>query len=692
MLRFVISLFMIISAVGLSAQAEPRAMSPVDFLEAPRLSDPSVSPDGRYLAYYRSQTVWSENVTVERLVLTDRATGEVLPGPDFGEDIKDASRIWWHPDGGHFIYLKSGTTAASEQAFLFDVAAQESRQLTDHGSVITDIVWRPDGAGFFFVAAQQPPAGDAALLSEGWLIPPFESNANREIWSFDIASDTSEPVINGLMSVRDASLSRDGRYLLYSRVPDHKVDSLHAGELVVLNLDSGEHLRWTGNRHVESSARLSPDGTRLAYITTADQNGDPYYESKVFVAEIDKPARRLLGNIAMEALSLAWDRSGQGLYILGNTGLETNLYHYALDEDALTPLTRGEHAIVDWTYSPETETHAARIVTPDNPGEIYLMQDRAAGFRAVTDIYEDWPDRFRLPEQAGVSWSGRRGVTIQGLLVYPIDYQPGQTYPLVTVIHGGPRSSARFGSWHRSRYVPVLAAQGYMVLLPNHRGSTGYGDAFVRDMFGAYFRNAHHDVMDGIDALIARGLADPDRLIVMGWSAGGHMVNKLITHTDRFAAASSGAGASDWRSMHGESDIRFERQYVFGGAPWDRRPPTRRYRRDSPLNEAWKVTTPTLFFVGEKDVRVPPTQSILMFRAIEATGTPTFLFQAEDEPHNFRKPANQLFKINTELDWFARFALNEAFDAVLPPAAFQTEAPTETDGESATPTSEATSP
>ena len=190
-------------------------------------------------------------------------------------------------------------------------------------------------------------------------------------------------------------------------------------------------------------------------------------------------------------------------------------------------------------------------------------------------------------------------------------------------------------------------------------------------MAGRYFRNAHHDVMDGVDAMIERGLADPDKLIKMGWSAGGHMVNKLITHTDRFKVASSGAGAADWLSMHGESDSRFARQFIFGGTPWQRDAPRGRYTQDSPLRNAWRVTTPTVFFVGENDTRVPPTQSILMYRAVQATGTPTVLFQAADEPHNFRKPANQLFKINTELEWYAGFALGERYEPVLPDAAYE---------------------
>ena len=372
----------------------------------------------------------------------------------------------------------------------------------------------------------------------------------------------------------------------------------------------------------------------------------------------------------IEALGFAWDATGDGLFILGNTGVRSNLYHYDLEREVLRQLTRGDHAIQDWIYDPISDTHIARFETMSGPGEYQIMRDETGGFLPLTKTYTEWSSQFDLPRQDVVRWRGRRGAQLEGLLVYPLGYEPGQTYPLVTITHGGPRNSAKFGSWNVSRYLPVLSAQGYLVFLPNHRGGTGYGDRFVRDMVGGYFRNAHHDVMDGIDELIEDGLADPDQLIKMGWSAGGHMGNKLITHTDRFAAASSGAVAAVWLSMHGESDVRHGREAVFGGTPWQRAAPRRRYRQDSPLREVWKVTTPTLFFVGEKDVRVPPTQSILMYRGVQATGTPTVLYQAEGEPHNFRKPANQLFKINTELSWFARFARGESYEPVLPDAAF----------------------
>ncbi|MEM7639436.1 MAG: prolyl oligopeptidase family serine peptidase [Pseudomonadota bacterium] len=668
MFRNLISLLVALLALNMWARADtPRGMNAVDFVEMPRLSQPALSPDGQTFAWLESETNWTENEIVRHLRVIDIASGELRPTPDFKGRT---SRIWWHPNSQGYIYLGALAEGEKTQAWFLDLATGDTRQLTTHGESVRQVVWHPNGSGFFFSAAEVQPSSDTQMFDAGWLIPPYGAQADAEVWWYEFASGETQRLVHGLFSAIDVSVSRSGQHLITSLAPDHALDSRHLADVFVRSLDNEEARRWTLNRFAERAPRLSPDATRIAYLASVNPDGEPYYEAKVFVETLNGRRQRLLADRDMEALAFAWDATGDGLFILGNTGVRSNLYHYDLGRKTLRQLTNGDHAIQDWVYDPIADTHIARFETMFGPGEYQIMRDESAGFVPLTNIYAEWSRQFDLPRQGVVRWRGRRGVQLEGLLVYPLGYQPGQTYPLVTITHGGPRNSARFGSWNVSRYLPVLSAQGYLVFLPNHRGGTGYGDRFVRDMVGGYFRNAHHDVMDGIDELIEDGLADPDQLIKMGWSAGGHMVNKLITHTERFAAASSGAGAADWLSMHGESDVRHGRETVFGGTPWQRAAPRRRYRQDSPLREVWKVTTPTLFFVGEKDVRVPPTQSILMYRGVQATGTPTVLYQAEGESHNFRKPANQLFKINTELSWFARFARGESYEPVLPDAAF----------------------
>jgi dipeptidyl aminopeptidase/acylaminoacyl peptidase len=211
-------------------------------------------------------------------------------------------------------------------------------------------------------------------------------------------------------------------------------------------------------------------------------------------------------------------------------------------------------------------------------------------------------------------------------------------------------------------FIPVLTAKGYAVLLPNYRGSTGYGDDFVRDMVGGYFTQSHLDVMAGVDHLIKLGIADGERMVKMGWSAGGHMTNKIITHTDRFKAASSGAGAINWISMYGQSDTRTYRTPWFGGTPWQKDAPIDLYWGHSPLKDVWKVKTPTIILVGEKDVRVPFPQSLELYRALKSNGVAAHLYVAPREPHGWSELRHQLFKMNIELEWFEKHAMGREYN------------------------------
>jgi dipeptidyl aminopeptidase/acylaminoacyl peptidase len=276
-------------------------------------------------------------------------------------------------------------------------------------------------------------------------------------------------------------------------------------------------------------------------------------------------------------------------------------------------------------------------------------------------VFDGYATRFRLPRQEKVEWKGADGVTVEGMLYYPLDYKAGQRYPLVVQTHGGPQASDKFGFGRWSNYVQVLAAKGYVVLQPNYRGSTGYGDPFLRDMVGSYFKNSHLDVMTGVDHLIAIGLVDGDRMAKMGWSGGGHMTNKIITFTDRFKAAASGAGAANWVSMYAQSDVRTYRTPWFGGTPWQKNAPTDLYWEHSPLKYVANVTTPTIFLVGEEDVRVPSPQSVEMYRALKSNGVPTHLYIAPREPHGWGELRHELFKVNVELGWFEKHVTKRAY-------------------------------
>lgn len=646
------------------ADLAPRVMSPVDFVELPRIGYTGLSPDGAQLIVARTQTDWTKNKKIRELQLLDIESGEVSALPRWRGFDSDRNPAHWAPDGSGFVTTLERRKEKTSQAYFYDVSSRNLARLTDHPTSVSDIKWLRDGTGFFFVARRND---DTPEEVRQWQLRPYDVSTPRELWWHNLEEKASGPVITGDFSVRGYSLSDDGSAIIHIRRPEGAGYASHDNEVWLYRLGDNSSVRLTDNDYQEASVRLSPDNSRFAFIATVNEKGEQYYEDNLFVQEVGAAEPELmLPDVPMEIVDFEWDETGDGIYLLGNTGIRTELYRLKLKSGKLDRLTRGDHVVGSWHFDRQTGTHLAKIASADNPGEIHIRRNFEKRFRQLTQIYEDLPQKYRLPRQEAFKWKGRDGTDLEGVLVYPVGHESGQRFPLVTITHGGPRSSSQFGSWNTSRYVPVLAGQGYGVFLPNHRGGTGYGDAFMRDMVGAYFRNAHLDVLDGIDALIGKGLADPDRLVKMGWSAGGHMTNKLITVTDRFKAASSGAGASDWVSQYAESDVRHNRTPWFGGSPWQKDAPLQSYVDQSMLKDAWRVKTPTLFFNGARDVRVPPTQAIMMYRGVRETGTPTALYLAPGEPHNFRKPSHQLFKINTELAWYAVHVKGEEYTPQLP--------------------------
>ncbi|MEO0997442.1 MAG: prolyl oligopeptidase family serine peptidase [Pseudomonadota bacterium] len=662
--RLLIPAFAVAAAVAVAA-AEPRAMSPVDFVELVRLHRPLPSPDGRYVLYQRRHVDWPDNKRLRRFLLLDRSSGQstAVLEPESGEDsVGDAI---WYPDSSGFVAILKRQDDDYKQVYRYDLDSAELNRFTEHGADIEDLRWQSDGRAFYFRARAERGPEAAQRLDDDWAVDPFETPPPGEIWRVDIDTAERHRVVAGDFDVARFDVSADGSALLVSR-GRHSYSDPHERELWLYPANGGPGRRLTSNRYAESAARLSPDSGRFAFMASVNENGEQYYEDNLFVQELGAERPQLLfGAVPMEVQGFAWSATGDALYVLGNTGVSNNLFRYDVARRELIALTSGDHDLKDWAYAAGAGLHALIRQSAASPGEVALLSGDDAKLEDATQEYAGLGERFELPQQTVYRWQGRGGQPLEGILALPAA-TGGKPVALVTITHGGPRSSARFGSWNASRYVPVLTGAGYGVFLPNHRGGTGYGDDFMRDMVGNYFRHAHLDVLDGIDALVQAGIADPEALLKKGWSAGGHMTNKLITVTDRFKVAASGAGASEWVSMYAESDARHNRTVWFGGAPWQPQAPLSRYREQSPLPDAWRVTTPTLFIVGEKDVRVPPTQSIAMHRAVRAAGAETELYILPGQKHGISRPSLQLFRINTELAWFDRHARDRTTAPVYP--------------------------
>ena len=657
------------------AAAEPRPMTLVDLIGMPDVGAPRLAPDGERVAFVKSTADWSRNRSVEHIWIARRGRDDSFRLTN-GEDGEDSPR--WAPGGGLLAFLADRSDTLETQAYLIDPDGGEARRLTSHPTAVSQIQWSPDGRWLYYLADDEPPAAEEAQHEAGNDVRAFEEEyEQRHLWRVDVETGESERVTRGDWSVTGFSLSRDGRRIVHHRAPTPLLDDLSRWEVWVMPADGGEGRRLTDNDVPEYGARLSPDGDRVLFTADASADFDFYHDSNLFVVPADGTGepRILLEEEPLGVGGATWSRSGRHIYLSANTGARQELFRVSVADGGLRQLTDGDHAVGDWSFRSGAGRHVFVLETPENPGDIWTLPADGGSRARVTRVFDDLDDRYRLPRQELITYEGRDGTRVEGLLFYPLDYTEGERHPLVVQTHGGPASSDQFGFGSSWDYPQVLTAMGYFVFQPNYRGSTGYGDEFMRDMVGHYFNQAHRDVMAGVDHLIDRGLVDGDRMAKMGWSAGGHMTNKIITYTDRFRAAASGAGASNWISMYAQSDVRIYRTPWFEGTPWQEDAPIEVFWENSPLSDVASVSTPTLFLVGEEDARVPMPQSVEMYRGVKAGGVPSHLYVAPGEPHGWEELRHQLFKANVELAWFERWVRDRAYDWVRAPGDTEEETP-----------------
>ena len=666
LIRAVLISFVLSAGFAGAARAQ-RPMTLIDVLNVARISDPRLSPDGTQILYVLAQPDWKANKRISHIWRV-RADGGVPVQMTNGLEGESSPR--WSPDGKTIAFLsKRGAAAAgadeATEIYLMPADGGEGRAVTKHATPVSRFAWSPDGAAIYFTASDEKTADEKARDKAKDDVYAFDEDYKQlHLWKIAMArgaADKEQRITSGDYAVTDFDISRDGRRVAIQRAPNPLFGYADEGEVWTMNVDGSGATQVTHNKIPESGAEISPDGSQVLFLAQANDAFEPYYNRKIFVAPASGGrAHVLTAALPYEVERATWSKDGHSVFFVANMGVHAELFQIDVAGGKPTQLTDGRHAVQNWSFSAALGRHVFTVDEPSNPGEVFTLAAGAAPAR-VTHVFDELARDFKLPRQERIEWKGADGVTVEGILYYPIDYREGQRYALAVQTHGGPQASDKFGFGGWGDYVQVLTAKGYAVLHPNYRGSTGTGDAFTRDMVGHYFKNAHLDVMAGVDKTIAMGIADPSRLVKMGWSGGGHMTNKLITFTDRFKAASAGAGAANWISMYAQSDVRTYRTPWFGATPWGRNAPIDLYWENSPLKDVANVKTPTIFLVGEKDVRVPMPQSLEMYRALKSNGVPTHLYVAPREPHGWQELRHELFKMNVELGWFEKYAMGRDY-------------------------------
>jgi dipeptidyl aminopeptidase/acylaminoacyl peptidase len=594
-------------------------------------------------------------------------------------DAKDGvAQFEFTRDGRWLVY--SAGKADEHQLWALPVAALRDgdpapEQLTKHRTFVADWQLSDDGKRVFFRSRDTVDQAQKERFEKKFTAAVRNQDAPlHHLWLLDLDSRQVRRLTSGTdYSVGGVVVSDDGRWVAFRGSPNdrYKRTVTEAGnhdDAYLLEVASGTVERLTTNEEVgEGNLSFSPDSRWLAFSAPNDfvYSRDP----KIYLREVGAAGGpwKKLGDGFDGGLSIGWwAKDGRTIYF--NAGVRATNQVMALDlaGNTVTQVTR-EKAAIFATRDPDTGLILINYSDPTTPPSQYLARSEAElGSKASwTRLTNPNPriEELALGQADEVSWKSKDGRLIGGVLVRPTGFSTSRRYPLIVQIHGGPAGADILG-FNGGYGSQVYAGAGYAVLLPNYRGSTNYGERHRMETagIGKYFDRGFDDIMTGVDHLIDQGIAHPDSLGAMGWSAGGHYSNWILTHTDRFKAISSGAGTVNWISMYAQSDIQRNRQWYMGGdLPYDNYDA---YWRVSPLKYIKAAKTPTLIHVVDGDPRVPRPQSEELHMALKKLGVPTEFFVYPGNTHGITEPRNQLTKAVVEFNWFEKWirGRNQWFD------------------------------
>jgi dipeptidyl aminopeptidase/acylaminoacyl peptidase len=632
-----------------------RPMTVDDVMKVRYLTETAISPDGAHVVYVVSEADLKQGRYNSDLWMVPFAGGAPVrlttaPGRD------DSPH--WAPDGKRIAFIsdRSGTP----QVWLISPTGGEATKLTDSKTAVRDVAWSPDGKQIAYIAREPDTADEAKRKQDKADVIIVGKDKMDHLHVILTGGGPSKQLTRGAFSVLNFSWSPDGKQLAYAAAPSWRPEDVHRSDLHVIPAEGGKPRVLVKREGMDQLPKWSPDGKTIAFVSgdgKADWLGNTYL--CLVPAEGGAPrnlSRKFDGRID----AFDWAPDGTRLYFAADWAATRQLSALSARTGELDTLTSGERLHDKYSLSRDGRRIAFLVEDPTTPREVY-----------VAELPRLQPKRLTTtnPQLAGVAlgkveelrWrSDGDGLQIHGLLIKPVGYKAGQRYPLLTYVHGGPALQFAHGFSvyppgppQASRYpIHVLAGQGYAIFCPNPRGSASYGRTFrlanVRDWGGGDYK----DIMSGVDLLINLGIADPERLGVMGWSYGGYMTAWIITQTQRFKAASAGAGVTNLFSMYGETDIPGFLERYFKGLPWDERA---LYAKHSPMTHIGKAKTPTLIQHGEKDERVPLAQSQELHAALKRNGVPVELVIYPRQGHNPTEPRLQVDVLRRNVEWFNRW-------------------------------------
>jgi len=660
----------------------PRAITIDDYFQIHALHDPQLSPDAHWVLYTVDTAQLKDDKNEERIWMVPAAGGDAAPLT--AEGIS-SSHARWSPDG-KFIAFLSARAEAKTQVWLLNRLGGDAQHLTDTPQDVEDFAWSPDGRRLVLVLRDASPEefeaakeaknkdGEAAnkekkKAAKPWVIDRLQfkfdemgylDRRRTHLYLFDLAAKSMTQITSGDYDDAEPAWSPDGKLLAFTSnrsKPDPDLN--YNADIWVVPADAaarsagapsddkGAHLtQVTTNPGADTTPAWSPDGKWITYITQLDPKLFDYATKHIAVSPATGGEARVL-TLALDRVSITprFSPDGKFIYFIADDDGTQNICRVPVTGGEITRPVSGRLKVNEYSLAKNGDL-VAQIATIDRPDELFTVAD--GKLNQITHTNDGLMSQLKLSHGEYVHFKSKDGTIISGFLYKPLDYVPGKKYPTILRPHGGPV----WAYYVEFDHLPQLyAANGYAVLLPNPRGSTGYGEKHARAIFADWGNKDYQDDMAMVDYAIEQGIADPEKLGVTGHSYGAISTDFIIAQTNRFKAAISDAGSALFISDYGHD--QYQREYELElGPPWENKAA---WEKVSPFYKVANITTPTLLMGGDIDWNVPILGGEQMFQALKRLGRTTELVVYPGEYHEFRAPSHIQDRLQRLLAWFDHY-------------------------------------
>jgi dipeptidyl aminopeptidase/acylaminoacyl peptidase len=655
------------SASPQPSPAQPRTLKPEDFAALRDVDEPNISPDGAFIAYVVKTTDAEKDKLPGNLWMArwDGSDNRALTSGNKGQ-----SHPRWSPDGKWIAFL-SGRDDENEvdQLWILPSNGGEAQKFTDLKGSVDDFAWAPDAKRIVLVVRDPDPREPEKKEKEKKTVPPividrfvfkhdidgYLTQRYSHLQLLDLTSRKIEPLTSGKHDDLLPAWSPDGKEIAFASKRGDEPDRTDNWDVYAIGAQAGAKERQVttspeSDPHPdwESAPAWSPDSKWIAYIHGGDPKKIEYaVHTLAVIPATGGDAKILTAKLDRNVFQPHWSADGKAVYVVLEDDGAQNLARVPVSGGAPEMVTSGRRSVTAYDVSKDGKL-IVRASTPDRPYEIFAIEKNDS--RNLTRQNDTFLAQLKLAPVDETKFKSKDGIEIHGFFVHPIDPPAsGIKPPALLRPHGGPQSqyAAEF-----SFDAQLFAANGYAVIMPNPRGSTGRGEKFA---MGIYADWGYIDVADdlaAVDDAVSRDLADPDRLGVGGWSYGGIATNYLIASTTRFKAATSGASISNVFAGYGTDQYTLDYENELG-VPWKNMETWMRV--SYPFLHADRIKTPTLFLCGQNDFNVPLLNSEQMYQTLRSLGVPTELVIYPGQFHRIKKPSYLIDRYKRYLDWYAKW-------------------------------------